>query len=209
MARTCEVAALASNLVGPLEVPELHLQPSPSLPTAARLINPSVCACLRAPPAVFDDHPLDLSFALDGFTGGVATAAVARRSSEHALLMIVIESKGQCFLPLSVPISLHRWESGWTLRALIRPVSWADAVSVVVQSLSIHGSPFPCEGLPASSRVGYNHAPAPAEAVHAAAKAGDMPALHAALLDGGSTEEVDEVGWAKSIGWLRVYCDLP
>ena len=40
-------------------------------------------------------------------------------------------------------------------------------------------------------RVGYNHAVAPAGAVHAAAMAGDMPALQVALIAGGSTEEAD------------------
>ena len=66
-------------------------------------------------------------------------------------------------------------------------------MSVTVVSLSLAGRPLPCDCLPATLQVGYNHAPAPAGAVFAAAMAGDVPALQAALDAGGSTEEAGEV----------------
>ena len=64
-------------------------------------------------------------------------------------------------------------------------------------SLSLVGRPLPCDCLPATLRVGYNHAPAPMGAVYGAAKAGEVPALQATLDAGGSTEEAEEVCWER------------
>ena len=90
---------------------------------------------------------------------------------------------------LCIPVSARPSGSGWTARALLRPSAWANADSVTVVSLSLAGRPLPCDCLPATLRVGYNHASAREGAVFEAAKAGDLPALQAALDAGGSTEE--------------------
>ena len=81
----------------------------------------------------------------------------------------------------------------WVIRALIRPAAWAEAASVTVVSLSLVDRLLSCDSLPATLRIGYNHAPTPTGAVLEAAKAGDAAALQAALDAGGSTEEADEV----------------
>ena len=77
---------------------------------------------------------------------------------------------------------------------MLLPGPWkADAASITVVSLSLAGRPLFCDCLPATMRVGYNHSRAPAGAVFAAAGAGDVPALWAAIEAGGSTEEADRV----------------
>ena len=77
---------------------------------------------------------------------------------------------------------------------MLLPGPWkADAASLTVVSLSLAGRLLPSDCLPATLPVGYNHAPAPAGAVLAAANASDVPALRAALDSGGSTEEAGEV----------------
>lgn len=60
-------------------------------------------------------------------------------------------------------------------------------------SPTIAGRPLPCDRLPATLRVGYNHAPAPVGALFRAAKTGDVAALRVALDAGGSTEEANTV----------------
>ena len=82
---------------------------------------------------------------------------------------------------------------GWIVRVLVRPAAWADAAFVTVHSMSLAGRPLLCDCLPATLRVGYNHAPAPDGAVYQAAQAGDVVALQAALDAGGSTEEANNV----------------
>ena len=92
----------------------------------------------------------------------------------------------------------------WVIRALIRPAAWAEAASVTVVSLSLVDRLLSCDSLPATLRIGYNHAPTPTGAVLEAAKAGDAAALQAALDAGGSTEEADEVrGNGKNAGGKR------
>lgn len=82
-------------------------------------------------------------------------------------------------------------------RACILPGTWAHAKAITVVSLVFADQPMSSERLPVTLRVGFNHAPAYARAVYAAAKAGNMPALQAALDDGGSTEEADYVSVAR------------
>ena len=67
-------------------------------------------------------------------------------------------------------------------------------------ALSLAGHILPSDCLPVTLQVGYNHAPAPEGAVYAAAEAGDVPALQAALDAGGSTEEADEVSDDRAQG---------
>lgn len=130
--------------------------------------------------------------------------SLARSIALHANLSIVIEASGVLQTSLEVPVSVHRSDKGWAVRALVCPATWADAKSVAVVGLSFAGRPLPCASIPAILRVGYNHAYAPAGAVLAAAKVGDVPALHTALDDGGSTEETNEVGNSEGVAIYRV-----
>lgn len=117
--------------------------------------------------------------------------------SAHPRLAISFEAPGQTRAEVYLPVTARPSCGGSILRVLVRPAAWADASSVTVVSLSLAGLPHPCEFLPATLRVGYNHALAPAGAVLEASKAGDVPALQAALDAGGSTEEADEVRWGR------------
>lgn len=191
-----EAAASASALPAcPLEIPFLGIEPCrlASATIQACLNSPSVNAIrlVRIPCTALADRPLDIRVALPGVCAA-SNDTVARVISANAYVTVVAGTVGLC----SVPISVHPWtrSDGWVFRVLIRPASWADAASVTVDSISLTGRPLPCDGLPATLRVGYNHtAPAPAAAVLTAAKAGNVAALQFALDDGGSTEEADEV----------------
>ena len=196
---TCEVVALDSSLsVDPHEVPHLGLEPykSPSSPINARFasLSTNIVALVSAPPRVHNDRPLEIALVAAGLSLGVGVAgSMACWLSAHALLSVIVRDARGLRLLHCVPLSVRPSGGSWIARALIRPAAWADAVSVTVVSLSLAGRPLHYDSLPATLRVGYNHSPAPAGAVLAAAKAGDVPALQAALDAGGSTEEADEV----------------
>jgi len=125
--------------------------------------------------------------------GAGAALSIASWISAHALLHICIDVPGTLIGEVSVPVTTRPSGGGWIIRALVRLSAWAEAASVTVFSLSLAGQPLPCDSLPATLRVGYNHAPAPAGAVLVAARGGDVPALQTALDAGGSTEEATEV----------------
>ena len=184
--------------MGPLEVPALdvELRQSPSSAIDACLVGLSTRALelIRVPPLVLADRPLEIGLAAFGpHVGACAAASMTHCLSTHALLLIVVEFTGQSCATLSVPVAVHSAGDGWVARALIRPAAWADVASVTVVSLSLAGRPLMSDLLPMTLRVGYNHSPAPSGAVLAAAMAGNVLALEAALAAGGSTEEADEV----------------
>ena len=182
-------AAVAAALpAGPLEIPALDLVgcvcPTSAIEARFVSLHAGSLQLTRVPPLAHSDRPLEIEIAAIGCDVG-ATASLIRWSSTQDHFVIAVEGPPS----LLVPLSLRPLHGGWVARALIRPVSWADAASITVDSLSLAGRPLPCDCLPATLRVGYNHAPLTAGAVYAAAQAGDVLALQAAL-----TEEVDSVG---------------
>ena len=184
--------------LAPLEIPALGMEPYVSTTSAveARLVSPtaSALALIRVPALVHADRPLDIELATVGLGVDSSVAeSVASWISAHSHLQISVDVPGQCGGEIVVYVTARPSVSGWTARALIRPASWADAASITVSSLSLAGRLLPCECLPATLRVGYNHAPAPAGAVFAAAYAGNILALQATVDAGGSTGEADEV----------------
>lgn len=200
----CEVAALAScHLMGPLETPELGMMWFKSSVHAieASVVSPSASAITLAylctPPVVHYDRPVEVKLStISPALGSRAAATVARIASAHALLsvQVVFETNGAGpSAALSAPVCVRPSDGGWIARILLRPACWADASLIIVESLSLAGRPLPSTCLPATMRVGYNHAPTSLGAAHVAAKAGDASALQAALEAGGSTEEADEV----------------
>ena len=193
------VVGLVSKLpLGPLTIPVLGIGPCESATSAveARLISPteSMLALPKVPGCVHADRPLEVEFSAVGL-GPVAGAALSLASwiSAHACLAIAVEVPGQPQAEVILPVTARLSGGGWIARALVCPSSWAGAAVVTVVSLSLAGRPLPCDCLPATVPVGYNHAPAPAGAVYAAASAGDVPALQDALDAGGSTEEANWV----------------
>lgn len=198
-----ETSALCSTLPGgPLEIPTLHVGQcfSSSCIIEARLISPLACTIpvlvvlLRLSAFLVAGRPLEMDFVASGADGDddLAASTIADWLSHHSHMCLVVSATERFFY--SVPVSARPACGGWTARALILPSAWAGATTVTAMSLSLAGRPLPCECLPAMLRVGFNHAPrAPAGAVFAAADAGDVQALEAALYTGGSTEEADEV----------------
>ena len=192
---------LVSTLfVNPLEAPGLGMEPflSPASSSAieACLVNPSMSAIkFRFPPILHADRLLEIDLAAGSprFSVHPATSSLARTISANAQISVIVQKEERSRSFYSVPVSVRTTAAGWTARALIRPQTWDDAASVTLTSITLTGRPLPCDCLPVTLRVGYNHASAPAGAVHAAANAGDVLGLQAALDAGGSTEEADEV----------------
>ena len=182
----------------PLEIPALGMEPYDSVTSAveARLVSPSASALAltRVPVRVHSNRPFEVELAANELgVGAGAAESFASWISAHALLQISIDKPEQPQREVSLRVKARPSGGGWTIRALVRPAAWADAASVTVVSLSLAGRPLMSDLLPATLRVGYNYAPAPAGVVFAAAKACDVAALQAALDAGGSTEEADVV----------------
>ena len=173
----------------------------------ARLVCPyaSGIALTGIPALVHADRPLELEIAAVGLIAeGDVAESIASWISAHACLAIAVEVPGQPREEVFLPVSTRPSGGGWIARALVRPAAWADAASLTVVSLSRAGRPLPCDCLPATLQVGYNHSRAPAGTLSEAAEAGDVAALQAALDAGGSTEEADEVrGNGKNAGGKR------
>ena len=193
------VAGSASRLsAGSLEIPALELVSCTFATIEVCLVSPAASAVIvsRVPHHVYFDRTIDIELAnVSCFTGTGAAleTSLARWLSANSRLAIVIEVPGKPQREVPVLVKARSFDGGLIARALARPASWADAASVTVVSLSLAGRPLPCDCLPATLRVGYNHSPAPEGAVLLAAEAGDVAALQAALDAGGSTEETDEV----------------
>ena len=218
---THTIAGLISRIpVGTLEIPAVSMGTSASVTSAikARLVSPTACAngfaVTTVPACVHADRPLEVKIAaiIQG-AGAGAAESVASWISANALLQISVEVPGQPRGVVSVLVKARPLEGGWIIRALVHPSVWANAASVTMHSMSLAGQPLPCDCLPATLRVGYNHAPAPEGAVFAAARDGDVPALQVALDAGGSTEEVDTVrgggGRGKQLGEGRALKTAP
>ena len=210
---TDEAAALALTLpAGPLEITQLGMWPLEFLTTCAAIeaflgLPPAITLVpTRVPRVLLADRPLEIECSVvDVVPGSHAAESVTRSISTHAQLLVASESNGGPRTIWCTQIALHPSTvsgGGWIARVLVRPASWAAASSVTLLSLTFAGRPLPCDSglLPATLRVGYNHAPAPAGAVFAAAVAGDVRALQAALDEGGSTEETDAVRGAEGGG---------
>ena len=198
---------LVSSLsVGPLEIHLLGMEPCVSATSAVdtRLVSPSAraLALTRVPARVHANRPLEVELAAAGLCRSVdAAESVASWISAHAILQIAVEVPEQPRAEVYLRVQARPSGGGWTIRALSRPAAWADAASVTVVSLSLAGRPLPCDCLPATLSVGYNHAPAQAGIVCEAAQAGDVRELQAALDAGGSTEEADDVrGFKQTSG---------
>ena len=193
-------AALDAASASPYEIPVMTMEPcsSDSIAIGTRLVNPSasVLALSRVPSRVHADRPLEVMlFAVGLGTGAGAAVMVPMVNwiSAHAVLQLTVDVPGEPREEVSVLVEARPSGGGWIARALALPALWSCAVSVTVVSLSLAGRLLPCDCLPATLRVGYNHAPAPAGAVLAAGMTGDVPALRVALDADGSTEEADEV----------------
>jgi len=184
----------SSFRVSPLEIPTLEFGVcGPSACTLeAYLISPSTNAvCVtRVPPVIRRDRPLDIELDIRGHhPDSYAAATVAHSFSVHANFVAILEGQAQSS-SFTAQVSVFPSGERWIARVLTPPSSWDNAELANV-SITLGQQSLPCEVLQATIRVGYNHASAPAGAVLAAAKAGDGPALQAALDAGGSTEEAD------------------
>lgn len=171
----------------------------------ARLLSPISYVELRAPRVVCFDRPLEVEISCSDRV--IAASVFARFISSHATLSLEIHANGQYPVKCVVPVSARPSGGGCIARALIRTEAWAKSESVTVVSLALADHLLPCNGLPATLRVGYTHALAPAGAVHEAASCGDVPALLAALDAGGSTEERDEVRKTTENGRQHAGCE--
>ena len=137
------------------------------------------------------NRPLEIELAAVEHNADAEAVNLAERcDSTCAVLSVEIQGHPRA---CDLVLVSRRPAAGWIARALIHPAAFADVASVTLVSISMEGRQLPCDCLPATVRVGYNHQPASVGAVYAAAEEENLPALQAALDAGGSTEEADEV----------------
>ena len=180
----------------PLEVTQLELNPyQTSAALQTNLVSPAAGSIYlsRLPSVIMVNRPLELEFAVAGAEDIPASSSVASCISAHTILSFVVTFQGYSSVFESVRVSVRPSVSRYIARVLIRPASWTNATSITVASLSHGWLSSQADCLPATLRVGYSHDLVPEGRVSAAAKAGDVAALQAALDAGGSTEEADIV----------------
>ena len=206
--------ALSSHFMnGALEVAEHEFVPSPLSPIGLRVDVASPYDILRvlpwrAPKILLPNQPLNIQLASPSiFPGAKCVASIARSLAAHLEIQLTFGDNAA----LATRVSATVQEDGWDVRAVLHPSSWSDSPAITIGSLMLAGRPLLCPGLPATVQVGFRHAPSPAAAVHAAAVAGDVVALDAALMAGGSTEEADEVRGSRSLlpRWTPAPCLFP
>ena len=194
MALTRESAELSAALSScPREIPVLHMGP-PTSTHEGCLASPVLddVVLSRLPLVVPAHRPIEFEFSLARRLPDVREVAeVARFISTNAILSVVPEVNGLACTRIFAPVSVYQSGERWVARAIIRPSEWSSATTLTVESLTLAGRQLPQRCLPATMRVGFNNAPAPSGEVLAAAKAGDLARLQAALVAGGSTEESD------------------
>ena len=194
---------------GPLEVPDVAIEPCrcPASSTlGACLINPaaSMIAVTRAPYRAMLDQPLEMELAAPLRHHESRTAvSLARHISSRARVKLDVEINGEARVIYAPFICICTARRGWVARVLVSPAAWVSAASVTLMSCDLAGQPLPCVCLPVTLQVGFNHSRVPAGSVHAAARAGDLRALLAALYAGGSTEETDAVRERGGKKWER------
>ena len=144
------------------------------------------------PPVMLVDRPLEIELKSTDLHQEIHPLASSLIAT-HCRLSVAVENGKQPPIAISSSVSVRMSGGRLFARALIHPARWIDATHVTVISLALAEKPVACDCFPFTMRVGYNHAPAPAGALLAAADAGDLAALQAALDAGGSTEEADQV----------------
>ena len=202
-------AALTSTLsAAPLEIPllEINAHASPASALGISLGSPSASVVIVTGVTHVEmvDRPLEISLASIGLLSNCTATAVSCNVTANAILIVGVHVEGRPSDYHTAQVSACRFGDGWIARALIHPACWSDATSITLVSLTLAGRPLPCDCLlPATLRVRYNHIPTTAGEVVAAADAGDVAALQAALLDGGSTEEAGCVSRKPQMLHLR------
>jgi hypothetical protein len=79
------------------------------------------------------------------------------------------------------------------------PPATPDGALIIIKNVWVAGVAVILNKLASTITIGFNHAPAPAGAIFAAARANDLPGLNAALRNGGSTEEKNSVSAKASL----------
>ena len=188
------VAALVTVPVYPVEVTSVEILDDSTSPTGARLFAPHLddLTMTSSPKTLLPDHPLELHFSLPACigVGSGSNSAVARAISTHLRVSInwqVAATSGEC--ARMSPVAAITCDGYWRTRILQSPSVWAKASAIDLDRVTVDSAPVAMGQVPVTVRVGYNHSIAPAGLVLAAATNGDVPALWAALGDGGSTEE--------------------
>ena len=97
-------------------------------------------------------------------------------------------------MPVDIVVSA---ELGCVLFMVAVPTDIQDDSVILIKCVDIAGIAVALNKLLPRVVIGFNHAPARAGTVYAAAAAGDESGLEVALFDGGSTEEQNNVSDAE------------
>ena len=127
--------------------------------------------------------------------------ALASGAEVIATLRIANPDGGEVDVQVSVDIEVNIKLSCVLLKVAV-PLGTQYGARVVINHVWVAGCAVVLNELSSIVTIGFNHATAPAGAMMAAAKDGDLPALKVALRNGGSTEEKDAVSASLKILWM-------
>lgn len=196
---TRQVTSLVVIPLDPVELTSIDILEHSESPSGARLYASSLSDSeLTVPTTLFHDQPFDMylvPFSESSISMGPASAAAVDRAvSANMIVTLGLHFNAtEEVITISTRISGNVFDSRLRIRVLQLPTLWA-----AVDHISLHEIRFAetvkwAGKLPANVRVGCNHSVAPECEVYAAAVSGNVAALWAALADGGSTEEANDV----------------
>ena len=203
------VTPLLSSLAsddGAIESPEIGFSASPADPIGVRVVALKVADIALQPVSghIFGQQALELSFQLPCKIIGISSvplavgAGIAERLAAHLRVLISIADhdsdmgRAQQF---EARVTIRVTEQGFTARLLISPDTWGGASVAIVDAASFARSPLSFTCLPARvARIIVRHTRESRGRAYTAAFNGDCTRLLSALVEGGSTEEMDKVG---------------
>lgn len=196
--------AVVSARNGPVELTCLDIVPCATSGLGRIVAPPGVLTTHIVQPlipaTVLPGYPLHISLALcDAYPATHADElAVALDAVERRLVVVAALINRAPSLPepqrLLLPVSMSPNPGERTLCISLAVPVWStssNACIVALEELSLAGVSLLQAPLPSAVRVGVSHDRRAQGAAWRAAQVGDVPALLAALLDGGSTGEAD------------------
>ena len=195
---------LAAVPNGPTELRHLRLVPCTASGLGRVVAPPRVVPSQIVPPlfpaCLLPGRPLVFSLALSNAypEKDVDAVAAALDAVIRHLVVVVVRMPSSPSPPdlqrLVLPVAINPKPADRSLLVTVEVPALPEASlagTVVVEELSLAGASLLGWPLPPAVRIGFYHDRRPPGAAWRAARAGSIPALLAALHDGGSTEEVD------------------
>lgn len=163
----------------------------------ARILSPRTPApthvSIAVPPIALAGRPLEFDVFSHDLVDSLAPETLAILASVLRVSVQFAREDGMTREDFSCALLIQSAAGTLRIRPLVSPIRWAGASMLSIEALRVAGATVSATQLPARLRVGFNHGASGAGELWAAASAGDLHELEAALADGCSTEEANPV----------------